>query len=66
MEYRNPDFNANKVKQYEAVRQPIMAKTYSSDASLFGPESTTSILLFPYYMETQKEEFAPNLCRVLG
>ena len=65
MEYRNPDFNANKVKQYEAVRQ-IMAKTYSSDASLFGPESITSILLFPYYMETQKEEFAPNPCRALG
>ena len=37
------DFNANKVKQYEAVRQAVARKYNSLDINFFAPESTTSI-----------------------
>ncbi|PFX17413.1 hypothetical protein AWC38_SpisGene18254 [Stylophora pistillata] len=43
IEYRNVDFNADKNKQYGAVRK-AMAREYSSgDVDLFGPEETTAI-----------------------
>ena len=42
MEYRNVDFNADKVKQYEAVRQ-AMAEVYSDKPDFFGPVSLTEI-----------------------
>ncbi|PFX19644.1 hypothetical protein AWC38_SpisGene15925 [Stylophora pistillata] len=43
MEYRNVDFNADKNKQYEAVRNTIARKYSSGDVDLFGPEGTTAI-----------------------
>ena len=36
MDYQNADFNADKAKQYEAVRK-ILARKYAEDNSLFGP-----------------------------
>ena len=36
MDYQNADFNADKAKQYEAVRK-ILARKYVEDNSLFGP-----------------------------
>ena len=42
MEYRNVDFNAEKAKQYEAVRK-AMARRYSfGDVDLFRPQETTA------------------------
>lgn len=42
MEYRSMDFNADKVKQYQSLRE-VMAQKYSSiDVNYFGPESTSS------------------------
>ena len=41
MEFKNNDFNADKVKQYEAVRV-AMAKIYENDPSQFGPLSVIS------------------------
>ena len=43
MEYRNVDFNADKAKQYEAVRKAMARKYSSGDVDLFGPEETTAI-----------------------
>ncbi|PFX21213.1 Membrane primary amine oxidase [Stylophora pistillata] len=43
MEYRNVDFNADKNKQYEAVRKAMARKYSSGDVDLFGPEETTAI-----------------------
>ncbi|PFX29295.1 hypothetical protein AWC38_SpisGene5946 [Stylophora pistillata] len=43
MEYRNVDFNADKNKQYEAVRKAMTRKYSSGDVDLFGPEETTAI-----------------------
>ena len=43
MEYRNVDFNADKTKQYEAVRKAMARKYSSGDVDLFGPEETTAI-----------------------
>jgi len=40
-EYNNRDFNADKVKQYEAVRV-AMARIYQKDPSQFGPVSVLS------------------------
>ena len=40
-EFNNSDFNADKVKQYEAVRV-AMAKIYEKDPSRFGPVSVLS------------------------
>ena len=37
MEYRNIDFNADKVKQYEAVRQAMYSEIYSDQPDFFGP-----------------------------
>ena len=36
MEYRNVDFNADKTKQYEAVRKAMARKYSSGDIDLFG------------------------------
>ena len=36
MEYRNVDFNADKAKQYEAVRKAMERKYSSGDVELFG------------------------------
>ena len=36
MEYRNVDFNADKTKQYEAVRKAMARKYSSGDVDLFG------------------------------
>ena len=43
MEYRNVDFNADKAKQYEAVRKAMARKYSSGDVDLFGPEESTAI-----------------------
>jgi len=43
MEYRNLDFNADKPKQHEAVREAMARKYSSVDESWFGPETVTSI-----------------------
>ena len=40
MEYKNIDFNADKVKQYEAVRE-AMARIYEEEPTLFGPPVIT-------------------------
>ena len=40
MEYNNSDFSADKIKQYEAVRQ-AMAKVYIDKPSFFGPVCIT-------------------------
>ena len=37
MEYRNVHFNANKVKQYEAVREAMARKYSSIDVEMFAP-----------------------------
>jgi hypothetical protein len=42
MEYNNRDFLADKVKQYEAVRQ-AMAKIYIDKPSFFGPVRITPL-----------------------
>ena len=44
MAYRNLDFNTDKPKQYEAVRETMARKYSSVDDSWFGPETATSIL----------------------
>lgn len=44
MEYKNVDFSADKVKQYEAVRQ-AMARIYVDQPSYFGPERVTQMEL---------------------
>ena len=36
MEYRNMDFNADKIKQYEAVRKVMVRKYSFGDVDLFG------------------------------
>jgi len=36
MEFKNIDFNADKVKQYEAVRE-AMARIYEEEPTFFGP-----------------------------
>ena len=41
MEFKNSDFNADNVKQYEAVRFE-MATIYASDPSQFGPPSAAT------------------------
>ena len=43
MEYRNMDFNADKVKQYEAVRKAMARKYSPGEVDLFDPEDTTAI-----------------------
>ena len=40
MEYKNIDFNADKVKQYEAVRE-AMARIYEEEPTFFGPAVIT-------------------------
>ena len=40
MEYKNIDFNADKVKQYEAVRG-AMACIYEEEPTFFGPPVIT-------------------------
>jgi len=40
MEYKNIDFNADKVKQYEAVRE-AMARVYEEEPTFFGPPVIT-------------------------
>jgi len=40
MEYKNVDFNADKVKQYEAVRE-AMARIYEEEPTFFGPPVIT-------------------------
>ena len=40
MEFNNSDFNADKNKQYEAVRV-ISASKYTEDTNLFGPKNIT-------------------------
>ena len=42
MEYNNCDFNADKVKQYEAVRE-AMARVYEDQPSYFGPISVPEL-----------------------
>ena len=54
MEYRNVDFNAEKAKQYEAVRK-AMARRYSfGDVNLFRPQETTAIP--EDFQESQRKE----------
>lgn len=43
MEYKNCDFNADKVKQYEAVRE-AMARIYKHEPTYFGPPEITATL----------------------
>jgi len=59
MEYRNLDFNADKPKQYEAVREAMAQKDSSVDESWFGPETVTSIL--EDIDDTQKEELIQRI-----
>ena len=40
MEYKNVDFNTDKVKQYEAVRE-AMARIYEEEPTFFGPPVIT-------------------------
>jgi len=40
MEYKNIDFNADKIKQYEAVRE-AMARIYEEEPTFFGPPVIT-------------------------
>ena len=42
MEFNNSDFNADKNKQYEAVRA-ILASKYTEDTTLFGPKKIKPI-----------------------
>ena len=44
MEYKNCDFNADKVKQYEAVRV-AMARIYEHEPAYFGPPEITTLSL---------------------
>ena len=55
MEFNNCDFNADKVKLYEAVRI-AMAKIYQSDPSQFGPSSLVSSSLFSTKDDSLTEE----------
>ena len=41
MEYNNSDFNADKVKQYEAVREAV-GRINENELTLFGPPVITS------------------------
>ena len=41
MGYNNSDFNADKVKQYEAVRE-VMARIYEDEPTFFGPPGLSS------------------------
>ena len=43
VEYHNMDFNADKSKQNEAVRDPMARKCSSVDVNLLRPETTTAI-----------------------
>ena len=45
MEYNNSDFNADKVKQYEAVRE-AMARIYEDEPTFFGPSVIAAGLYF--------------------
>ena len=59
MEYRNVDFNADKTKQYQAVRKAMARKYSSGDGDLFGPEETTAI---PEDVEeSQRKELAEKV-----
>ena len=40
MEYKNTDFNSDKVKHYEAVRE-AMARIYEEEPTFFGPPVIT-------------------------
>ena len=42
MGYNNSDFNADKVKQYEAVRE-AMARIYEDEPTFFGPPVITPL-----------------------
>ena len=42
MDYQNSDFNADKVKQYEAVRK-AMARIYKEEPTFFGPPAITPL-----------------------
>ena len=42
MDYQNSDFNADKVKQYEAVRE-AMARIYEEEPTFFGPPAITPL-----------------------
>ncbi|KAJ7386716.1 hypothetical protein OS493_006728 [Desmophyllum pertusum] len=42
MEYQNSDFNADKVKQYEAIRE-AMARIYEEEPTFFGPPVITPL-----------------------
>ena len=55
MEFKNNDFNADKVKQYKAVRV-AMAKIYENDPSLFGPLSVISSPLISMNDDLLSEE----------
>ena len=54
MEYRNVDFNADKTKQYEAVKDAMARKYCAIDVSFFGPETTSPIS--EEIEESEKEE----------
>ena len=54
MEYRNVDFNADKTKQYEAVKDAMAREYCAIDVSFFGPETTSPIS--EEIEESEKEE----------
>ena len=60
MEYRNVDFNADKTKQYEAVRDAMARKYYAIDVSFFGPETTSPI---PEEIEESEKEELLNIIK---
>ena len=60
MEYRNVDFNADKTKQYEAVRDAMARKYCAIDVSFFGPETTSPI---PEEIEESEKEELLNIVK---
>lgn len=43
MEYRNSDFNADKSKQYEAVRTSLAERYHDTEVSFFGPKDLDTV-----------------------
>ena len=54
MDYQNSDFNADKVKQYEAVRE-AMARIYEEEPAFFGPSAITPLPAADQVDETEME-----------
>ena len=43
MEYRNSNFNANKSKQYKAMRASLAERCHDAEVSFFGPKDLDTV-----------------------